>query len=299
MVGRVLLLNFEIEESNIDTRGILFSQHYYLKDKTLTIIFPQRANSKRGMSLDFELSTDTYGLFALLTFCFGIKINDSFTGYLFNNNSSINRLLHREEKLENLRTSLLASPRVSNLDGSGNTPGFSDISSWPRKNFNNIALTQQLMGDLLNHLHSLSDPTEFYTLLDYWRRGYDLELLHYGMEAFLNFFKIIESIIGKRPVIRGSMDDGWITNRLTTLRMKSYSKIFIYYRNLRNRYNIGHPVRRVFLRRDYGHYLNSFDDDIWNHISDIAEVSKCLLLRSIGLKKYKLIEDGGLLFLST
>ena len=142
-------------------------------------------------------------------------------------------------------------------------------------------------------------------LMNYWRKGVDLDNVGYTDESFLSFFKIIEYFINK-PNIQSatipsnfksslSMQDAYrfsIGANVKSLSDDQYEMISDFV-HLRNNWDIAHVNMKLPETRERGLYYSHLGN-FWSHHSDICQITRFVTLKNLGLKKMVLKPNGGL-----
>lgn len=196
-------------------------------------------------------------------------------------------------------------------DHSGSNAG----EEWPVRIHKNTTHTikpekKELALHIFQQLSATSIVQTNMKLVNYWRRGYDLENLSYYDEAFLAFYKILE-YFGKKPLTEKSaverVKKEKVGIRRKALRIaygggienpdKFLIDMISDFIGIRNNFDVAHMrIRPVPENRDgalyFTYYLSA-----WGEYSDIQELSRFFILKHMGVKDIELYSDGGLLHL--
>lgn len=150
-------------------------------------------------------------------------------------------------------------------------------------------------------IYSVSD----YKLLNYWRRGIDLDNLTLWDESFLAFYKILE-YFGKRSNLKkseipskfssNSLKNGYRIakggglKRVTNKQYEMLSDFVL----IRNNWDIAHTrVNMLPKERESALYFTYFSN-YWDYYSHISEISRLMILKHLGINKFQLVVEGGL-----
>ncbi|MBP7118655.1 hypothetical protein KBA63_01085 [Candidatus Woesebacteria bacterium] len=151
---------------------------------------------------------------------------------------------------------------------------------------------------------------EFKKLVNYWRKGADLNHLQFIDESFLSYYKVIEYISKKAKLHKKNIPAKYLrTTSLTTaykfaagaklkkLTQTQYQMLSEFI-DIRNNWDIAHtkirPLPKPVARGLYYSYMG----DRWNYHSHICQITRITLLRECGLTGLSLINDGGLYILT-
>lgn len=289
----VILFDFQIENSNISFSGRFCDYAYSIQGSKLSVIYSKKKNHNENIGDHFQLDAAFFGLISLISLAFEIRCSTSRNGYVFENTLDFNKYLKKQKGYDELLQKLRGLKRLSNLQADHKPLGFKQGSPITFSQ-NHLQLAESIVTDVTEKISHSTTRQRYFTQLDYWRRAYDLSELRYEAEGFLNYFKIVELILkdsGQRK-----LTDDYIKQELKKFKLASLAKRVIFYRNLRNKFNIGHYIPLAPQQNDYDEYISNMSDWIWNHESDMAQVAKLLILRDIGCRQYFLKEDGGLYF---
>lgn len=290
----VVYFDFLIQKNNLRYSGRFGGYVYRIENSRLSVIYTKKKNRKPDIGYFFELDDNLFALLSMVSLVFGVRCSTSRTGYSYQNNITFDTLLNKKETgYHKLHGQLRNLKQLSRLEADHLPVGF-DSSSAICFNSKSLVLAESLLSDITKGISDSFQQLKIFTQLDYWRRGFDLSRLGFTAEGFLNFFKICEHVL--KDSERRRLTDDYIKLKLKQLNLANLTKKLCLYRDLRNSFNIGHYVQVAPRQNSYDEYLSNMSDWIWNHESDIAEVSKLLILRSMGLHKYYLKEDGGLFF---
>lgn len=170
----------------------------------------------------------------------------------------------------------------------------------------------KLVDDLLVDFSNIKANTTGLKLLNYWRRGFDLENLWYWDESFLAFFKILEYFASRykksmSPQIDqkiGSVSDKSSKKALKMIGGAGYSKADKFLTRvlseavvMRNRFDIAHMRIRPLPEQRQAALYFTYYDDMWDLHDHLKEIARIFIMRFLGIKGYVLKADGGLLAL--
>jgi len=147
-------------------------------------------------------------------------------------------------------------------------------------------------------------------LMNYWRKGADLDQLMLIDESFLAFFKIIEYYINRSNVKESdipskfqeprSLQDAYrfsLGTGLTSMQQDQLQLISDFV-HIRNNWDIAHVKIGNLPDDKSGSLYYSHIDDAWEYHSHICQISRLIILNDLGVKDLKLENSGGLLELS-
>ena len=218
---------------------------------------------------------------------------DSFTGQITNKSKSVDQF---SNEIKNLRhqsnASFLNGNDAQRIEKSSQK--ISDESL-------NIIYTLLSRLSLINK-HS----KELKKLINYWRKGVDLDHLQFVDESFLSFYKIVE-YISKKANIR---DKDIPTKYLSTSSLKTAYKFAVgaklkkptraqyqmlsEFIDIRNNWDIAHTRIHPLPENDSGGLYYSYMGDVRDYHSHICQITRMTLLRECGLTGLSLVNDGGL-----
>ncbi len=165
---------------------------------------------------------------------------------------------------------------------------------------------------------------QLHKFIEYWRRGFELQEMNYIVEAYLNYYKVLEAMSrrGARrqtSPLRAQLISRHNTKkfrhqyRLTKEDIKTAAGVFGYvkyndvpedmfravcnFAHIRNHFEIGHS--RDYLTTGYwasGQYSEDFDLTATD-VEKLREIAKIMILHSIGLNKYWLDGSAGVYIL--
>lgn len=147
-------------------------------------------------------------------------------------------------------------------------------------------------------------------LMNYWRKGVDLDQLMLVDESFLAFFKIIEYYINRSNVKESdipsefhkpkSLQDAYrfsLGTGLTSLQEDQLQLISDFV-HIRNNWDIAHVKMGSLPDDKLGGLYYSHMDEGWEYHSHICQISRWVILKELGVKDLMLENSGGLLELS-
>ncbi|OGJ10146.1 hypothetical protein A2356_01365 [Candidatus Nomurabacteria bacterium RIFOXYB1_FULL_39_16] len=143
-------------------------------------------------------------------------------------------------------------------------------------------------------------------LINYWRKGVDLDHLQFVDESFLSFYKIIEYISK-----RANLHDKDIPTRFhktSSIKMaykfavgaklkrptKAQYEMLSDFIDIRNNWDIAHSKIRPLPNNNTSNLFYSYMDDAWEYHSHICQITRMTLIRELGVKGLSLVNDGGL-----
>lgn len=160
---------------------------------------------------------------------------------------------------------------------------------------------------------------DLHRLLEFWRRAYELEEMEYYAEAYLNYYKIIESMqkrVKQTPALFNDLKDRFRAqcqaNGLNEKDLNVAARLFSHLAypehaitftmfsavcsaaHLRSNFNVGH-AREAYLTNDYsasGQFSDDFDL-LEEELGQLRDLSKVMILHSKGLREYYLDNVGG------
>lgn len=160
-------------------------------------------------------------------------------------------------------------------------------------------LLESLEGVKINKTHM--------KLLNYWRKGVDLDLAGFPEESYLAFFKIIEYYQKRSTISINDIPSQYHESKtmcgayrfasganLTKMTQEQYEMVADFIQ-IRNNFDIAHSMTNYLPESRYGNLYYSSIDDLWDLHSHICQISRWLVLTQLGIKGLSLVENGGLL----
>jgi len=158
----------------------------------------------------------------------------------------------------------------------------------------------------LKNKYQVSD----YKLLNYWRRGVDLDNLTLWDESYLAFFKILEYFENKASVKNNTIPSRFISKSQKSayriakgsgLRRVSFSqyKMLSDFVMFRNNWDIAHTRVNMLPRERESALYFTYHLEMWDYHSHISEITRLMILKHLDIKKFKLVVEGGLYKLTT
>ncbi|MEO8581406.1 MAG: hypothetical protein ABI425_02370 [Patescibacteria group bacterium] len=147
-------------------------------------------------------------------------------------------------------------------------------------------------------------------LVNYWRKGVDLDQLMLVDESYLAFFKIIEYYINRSNVKESdipskfrepkSLQDAYkfsLGTGLSSMKDDQLQMISDFV-HIRNNWDIAHVKMGSLPDDKFGGLYYSHMDEGWEYHSHICQISRWVILKELGIKDLMLENNGGLLELS-
>jgi len=147
---------------------------------------------------------------------------------------------------------------------------------------------------------------ELKKLINYWRKGVDLDHLYFTDESFLAFYKIIEYISKKANIRDKDIPKKYRKTKSIKMAYKiavganlkkptdEQYQMLSDFVDIRNNWDIAHTKIRPLPNNDMSGLYYSYMDDVWDYHSHICQITRMILLREIGVSGISLINDGGL-----
>lgn len=218
---------------------------------------------------------------------------DSFTG----------KITNRSKSADQFSTEIKSLKHQSNASCiNGNDAQRIDNSSLT---LSNDAL--QIIYTLLSRLTLINKYSkELKKLINYWRKGVDLDHLQFVDESFLSFYKIVE-YVSKKANLRDK-DIPAKYSRSASLKTaykfavgaklkrpnKAQYQMLSDFIDIRNNWDIAHTRIRPLPDNEVGGLYYSYLNDVWDYHSHICQITRMTLLRECGLTDVALVNDGGL-----
>lgn len=307
----IFVLTLKAENSNLQINDeAVGGWRYSWINNQITAITQGSAAVNQNLSSSFN-ELETAGKLGLLvdtlSFCsdltISIKIN-----YLLYGVPPINKINLKNPQIS--FSTLLSQVKSRQLlhrgDGSDEWPVRIQTGTSHTFNSEKIKLTEYL----LKSFGKIRFTNTKFKLLNYWRRGFDLNELTYWDESFLACFKILEYFEGcyskgnnksidkriklvktktkKRALkIGGGANLLKVDNFLVKLLSDSITA--------RNRYDIAHMrIRPLPQSRDGALYFTYYDQ-IWDLHDDLLELTRLFIIKHFKISGVGLKADGGLL----
>jgi len=300
-------------ESNIDIlNGKIKNWYYSWKNNLITAYsfvnkkeddqFNSVFNSLRstkglnlGLLIDCLTILSNVGVNTDLT----ISINDNYQLYKLNKKFIVS-------SIEDIKNNSNLLVMIQNGQGDG---------EWPIRKRNNIKCNLNINEITISNsiIDYFKSKTRFSSielkLLNYWRKGIDLENLTFYDESYLAFYKIME-YFGQKANISNSQipfiyktDTQKYAYRIakgTGLKniTKKNIEMLCHFISIRNNWDIAHAkVSSLPKNMENGLYF-SYYNNVWDLHHHIKEIARLSIFNLIGLRAFKLIVDGGLYKLS-
>jgi hypothetical protein len=174
--------------------------------------------------------------------------------------------------------------------------------------------TLQLSNKSLNTIDTLLSrlslinkyPKELKKLINYWRKGVDLDHLQFVEESYLSFYKIIEYIsksanlsdkdIPTKYHLNPSLKTAYKFTVGAKLKKttKAQYKMLSEFIDIRNNWDIAHAKIRPLPDNDAGGLYYSYMGHVWDYHRHICQITRMTLLGKSGLTGLSLENDGGL-----
>ena len=144
-----------------------------------------------------------------------------------------------------------------------------------------------------------------YKLMNYWRRGVDLDNLTLWDESYLAFYKILEYFEKKSNVKNSVIPTKFNTKslksayriakggglrRITNKQFEMLSDFVI----LRNNWDIAHTRINVLPNERESALYFTYYSNMWDYNSHISEITRLMILKHLGINKFQLVVEGGL-----
>ncbi len=218
---------------------------------------------------------------------------DSFTGQITNKSKSVDQF---SDEIKNLRH----QSNATCLNGN-------DAQRIEKSSLQISDESLNIIYTLLSRLSLINKHSnELKKLINYWRKGVDLDHLQFVDESFLSFYKIVE-YISKKANIR---DKDIPTKYLSTSSLKTAYKFAVgaklkkptraqyqmisEFIDIRNNWDIAHTRIHPLPENDAGGLYYSYMGGAWDYHSHICQITRMTLLRECGLTGLSLVNDGGL-----
>lgn len=298
--------NFSLED------GILENWRYSWRNNEITALIYGSQRVRENISSPFD-ELETYNKLGLLIDVLSfsselpISANIDYRLYEVNPSNKIN-LKDTSQAWITILQSVRRQKHLEHVDSGDDWP--IRIDSHTTHNFNDKQI--ELIRYLLNFFSKIKFSNTAIKLLNYWRRGFDLDTLNYWDESFLVFFKILEYF--EKQYNPGS--DFSLDKRIKLVRTKikkkalkiaggaKASKVDKYLVRLltdcisaRNRFDIAHMRIKPLPRNREGAFYFTYYYNIWDLHDDIKELTRLFILKYLGVRGISLKSDGGLLIL--
>jgi hypothetical protein len=251
-----------------------------------------------------DVSTLNLGLLVdLLTFTTNVGVNTNITISL-----EINYVLFEVSGVSNPKKISQYEELISS--GKKIEQGISD-KEWPvRTDFSittNLSLEEQTLANyLLDELSKKARYTDAeLKILNYWRRGVDLENLTYWDESFLSFFKILEYFKKRCNIPNAAIPAKYKTDKekdayrislgagLAKIN-KGNIKLLTEFIDIRNNWDVAHTRVKYMPKSVEGGMYFTYYYNMWGTYHHLKDVARLFILSFLGIKKMQLIVDGGL-----
>lgn len=219
-------------------------------------------------------------------------------------NSYIGNITNRSQSVDQF------CAEIKGLKHQSNTSCLNSNDSYRIDSNLKLNLPEEALQCIYSLLQQVSVKNKFSNelkkLINYWRKGVDLDHLHFIDESFLAFYKIIEYISKKANI----PDKGIPNEYLKTKSIKMAYKIAVGanlkkptdkqyqmlsdFVDIRNNRDIAHTKIRPLPDNNMSGLYYSYMDDIWDYHSHICQITRMVLLREVGISGISLINDGGL-----
>lgn len=172
-----------------------------------------------------------------------------------------------------------------------------------------VNLTNQELS-LMNKLLSLIKRKTSYShielkLMNYWRRGVDLDNLTYWDESFLAFYKILEYYEKRAKIRKKDIPKKYKTRSLQSaykiafgaglkkLTHQEYKLLstFVY---LRNHWDIAHVKVNMLPNEREGAMYYTYHFSMWEYLDFLKEITRFFIFKQLGFKNLQLTKYGGL-----
>ncbi|WKZ25782.1 MAG: hypothetical protein QY322_00490 [bacterium] len=310
-------VNIKVEQSNfcIEDSTINDWRFFWTNDNVCAIISATKLFSGNGQMTDGFEYLNTPDKLGLLIDCISfitdlpVSCKVDFRLFRVDDNNKINIL-----DLTTPFTKLLQQARSNKLLQHG-----SSVDEWPIRVSPGISHNFRSKDiSFIRHLFVLISKIRIKNtsikLLNYWRKGFDLDVLNYWDESFLVFFKILE-YFDKRYQPNNNL---YIDNKImkakseiskkalriaggaeSTKPSKYLIKLISDFIEIRNNSDIAHMrIKPLPKDRNGAFYFTSYLN-IWDTHDDIKELARLFVYKQLGIKGLQLRNDGGLFKLTT
>lgn len=173
-----------------------------------------------------------------------------------------------------------------------------------------LQLSNEALSEIYTILSRLSVinkyPKTTKKLINYWRKGVDLDHLQFVDESFLSFYKIIEYLSKKANLRKNDIPTKFqkTSSSMMAYRFAAAAKLikptkaqyemlsdFI---DIRNNWDIAHSKIRPLPSNNISNLFYSYMDYAWEYHSHICQITRMVLLRELGITGLSLVNDGGL-----
>lgn len=173
-----------------------------------------------------------------------------------------------------------------------------------------LQLSNEALSEIYTILSRLSAinkyPNTTKKLINYWRKGVDLDHLQFVDESFLSFYKIVEYLSKKANLRKNDIP---INFQKTSSSMMAYRfavaaklikptkaqyEMLSDFIDIRNNWDIAHSKIRPLPSNNTSNLFYSYMDYAWEYHSHICQITRMILLRELGVTGLSLVNDGGL-----
>lgn len=240
----------------------------------------------------------------VLAFVTNVGVNTDITislqiDYLLYEVSGVSSTPQRVSDYEKL---ISAGKRVEHGQGDKEWPVRTDFAITTNLSVEELSLTDYLLEELSKKKKFTNSELK---LLNYWRRGVDLENLTYWDESFLAFFKILEYFEKKSNIPNSKIPAKYKTDReKAAYRMSQGAgvqkinngnlKLLMEFIDIRNNWDIAHTRVKYLPKNLDGGFYFTYYDNMWDTHHHLKDIARLFILSTLGIKNMELVVDGGL-----
>lgn len=218
--------------------------------------------------------------------------------------SFVGKVTHKSKSVHDFCIEIQSLKHQSNASClNGNDPQRIDDNS--SLQFSNEAISE--INTILSRITAINKyPNAVKKLINYWRKGVDLDHLQFIDESFLSFYKIVE-YVSKKANLRDK-DIPTKYHKTSSLKMaykfsvgaklkkttSSHYEMLSDFIVIRNNWDIAHSKIRPLPNNNSSNLLYSYMDDAWEYHSHICQITRMILLGELGVTGLSLKNDGGL-----
>lgn len=304
-----------IQNSNLVIEKIINNFRFRIEENILKILTTIPNEILENSDIDvFEYSADKLCyLYDIITFCTDLPISSRFEYCVFTLNNKIN-IYDLNSNFENLLNELIKKS-VKRESGSFVNGGdlLKVVDKNQKNNFNKEKL--DLIDNLLDWFRKTKAKRSIRKLLNYWRKGFDLEIVTLWNESFLSLYKILEYF--EKNFNKNNVTDNLIKklNQTNSKAEKKSIKIILaagfkkikqshinLIKNIitiRNNFDIAH-VRIYPLSADKNERLYyTYYHQYWDIHDHLKEITRLIIIKKLGFRNFYLKNEGGLLSLKS
>lgn len=176
----------------------------------------------------------------------------------------------------------------------------SDANEYPVRINPNVSHNfHQEATDLITYILKNINPRKLLAtnlkLLNYWRRGFDLDEFQYKDESFLDYYKVLEYF--KNRGRGASAGEKILDGAESTQRDQTLIEFLNDVNDMRNNFDIAHVRIRPLPRERTGALNFAYMPGWWDYHHDLQAFARLTVLKRLGVEQLVLISDGGLLHL--